>query len=521
MQTKKLKIMNEHNKESYWRLGREAIDKSAAMFGAGRGVEYTQNVQQTVDKLSQDLINNAQQNAAKSSKILGGDLAEFWHADTFNIDAAIKGKSAGADIPRVNTLGSADVTLNTGENVQLKYYASALQSVNKQRTSYLAHYKQQHHGSVEGFDEWFKENAPKGASADTIIYPEDMIKLIPSDQLQDAKNYLVKKIRLYDANGDSSQAEATRGVLKNLDSKIKKDGISSSNLSKQDSTDLATDAKKGKFDPEKYGLDEKSLIRNNQMYVLKQALKTGVSAAVVSTVMSLLPMLFQGVQSLMDDEGLSFEDLSVGGGIAVNNAADAFFQATITSYLTSDAMAGLFGEHLTKESLKDILPAGIGSLVVLTYGACKTYIQYSIGKLTAIEAKQKVNSLLFSTVFSFGGGVLMMGLGPIGMTIGSIVGSVIGGMVYGGIEHLALSYAMKNGTTIFGLVDQDYTMTDDMLKSMGLDRFSMDHLSLETLEMDSFELETFPMDHFNFDHLETGMLRRGVVGINKIGYLQS
>jgi len=513
--------MNDYNSETFQRLGKTAIDEGAAMFGTGNGVQYTQNVQQAVDKLTQDLIINAQQNTAKNSKILGGDLAEFWHADTFNIDAVIKEKSFKADIPRVNTLGSADVTLNTGEDVQLKYYATAQQSINKQRTSYLAHYKQQHHGSLEGFDDWFKENAPKGANAETIIYPEDMVKLIPSDQLQDAKRYLVKKIRLYDANGESAQAEATRGVLKNLDSKIKKDGVSSSDLSKQGSTDLATDAKKGQFDPKKYGLDEKSLIRNNQMYVLKQALKTGVSAATVAAVISLLPTLFQGVQSLMNNEGLSFEDLSVGGGVAINNSADAFFQATITSYLTSDAMAGLLGENLTKESLKDILPAGIGSLVVLTYGACKTYIQYSIGKLTAVEAKQKVNSLLFSTMFSFGGGALMIGLGPIGMTIGSIVGSVIGGMVYGGVEHLALSYAVKNDTTIFGLVDQDYTMTDDMLKLMGLDRFSMEHLSFETLEMDSFELETFPMTHFNFDHLETGMLRRGVVGINKIGYLQS
>lgn len=513
--------MNDHDNEIHQQFEKTAIDEGAAMFGAGRGIEYTQNVQQAVDKLTQDLIKNAQQNTAKNSKILGGDLAEFWHADTFNIDAVIKQKSVGADIPRVNTLGSADVVLATGEDVQLKYYATAQQSVNKQRTSYLAHYKQQHHGSVEGFDNWFKENAPKGASADTIIYPEDMIKLIPSDQLQDAKSYLVKKIRLYDANGESAQAEATRGVLKNLDSKIKKDGVSSSDLSKQDSTDLATDAKKGKFDPEEYGLDEKSLLRNNQMYVLKQALKTGVSAATVAAVISLLPTFFQGVQSLMNNEGLSFEDLSVGGGVAINNSADAFFQATITSYLTTDAAAGLFGERLTQESFKDVLPAGIGSLVVLTYGACKTYIQYSIGKLTAVEAKQKVNSLLFSTMFSFGGGALMIGLGPIGMTIGSIVGSVIGGMVYGGIEHLALSYAMKNGTTIFGLVDQDYTMTDDMLELMGLERFSMDHLSFETLEMGSFELETFPMAHFSFDHMETGMLRRGVVGINKIGYLQS
>jgi hypothetical protein len=65
----------------------------------------------------------------KRVEVLAGEVAEFWHADTFNVQAALN-RSTGprAKVPRSNSYGSADATL--GEKAyQLKYHKDAGSSV--------------------------------------------------------------------------------------------------------------------------------------------------------------------------------------------------------------------------------------------------------------------------------------------------------------------------------------------------------------------------------------------------------
>lgn len=491
---------------------------SISSYGAAQGSKYVGKVQEEVNKLTTDL--NSFQNNGKSAKILGGDLAEFWHADTLNLEAALKQQDLGAITPRVNSLGSADIQLKSGEKIQLKYYADAKKSTNAQRTTYLGHYKQQHGGSIKGFDNWLKQVAPN-ASPNETIYSGEMIRLIPTDQLQEAKVYLSKKIINYPP--DSAQFQAAQETLKQLTDRIEKENVSSKPLTKSTSNQIAAAGKQGKFDPKKYGLDTKSLFQKYQKNVVEHSLKTGVSAASMAVILELLPDLIKTMQQLASAQGIDFHELSDHAGIVVDGATDAFLQASLTDYLTSNAVA-LLGPKLAKETVKNITPMSMASIVVLTYGTCKNYIQYSRGKLSAVETKEKTNELLFQTVFSFSGGLLGSIFGPVVMTLGSILGSTIGGFIYQGLNSLALSFAVKSGSTIFGLVEQDYSLTPRMMKAMGLQALEMESLSFTKLESSSLEFENISFESFtpvsnDPNYIRTGMLRRGVIGINKIGYL--
>ena len=62
----------------------------------------------------------------------------------------------------------------------------------------------------------------------------------------------------------------------------------------------------------------------------------------------------------------------------------------------------------------------------------------------------------------------------ISYAIGSIVGSMLGGLVFSAKEQIMLSLCVKHGYTVFGLVDQDYTMPDSARKKLGFPVFGFD-----------------------------------------------
>ena len=97
-----------------------AIKNQAAAYGAEIGGEYVHRIHETINILTEDM--NSFQGFQTNSNILQGDLAEFWHADTFNINAAINESSYKAYVNRSHGLASPDVTLNDGTQIGFKYY---------------------------------------------------------------------------------------------------------------------------------------------------------------------------------------------------------------------------------------------------------------------------------------------------------------------------------------------------------------------------------------------------------------
>ena len=75
------------------------------------------------------------------------------------------------------------------------------------------------------------------------------------------------------------------------------DGNESVPLTRQDAEKLATLAKEGKFDAEEFGLTAPELV--NAEMILKESLKAGLSAAVISIVLKIGPEIFKTIDYLI------------------------------------------------------------------------------------------------------------------------------------------------------------------------------------------------------------------------------
>ncbi len=108
-------------------------------FAAQMGDAWVGEVETAIETLERDL--NKFSASAKTIDTLSGDIAEIWHADTFNIDAVLKGAKLRAEVPRVTDFASPDIVVKAGDAViskyQVKYYQDGAHSAMAQAKSFL------------------------------------------------------------------------------------------------------------------------------------------------------------------------------------------------------------------------------------------------------------------------------------------------------------------------------------------------------------------------------------------------
>ena len=112
---------------------------------------------------------------------LKGDLAEFWHAGTFNIDAAVKGSGNRVQVDRSHDFGSVDVS---GKNIELdaglKYYKNGVESAKQQAKSVFEAYKKyQSGGGKETLEEYLKNRNYQDDSVLNDAVHSGQIRVIP------------------------------------------------------------------------------------------------------------------------------------------------------------------------------------------------------------------------------------------------------------------------------------------------------------------------------------------------------
>ena len=107
----------------------------------------------------------------------------------------------------------------------------------------------------------------------------------------------------------------------------------------------------------------------------------------------------------------------------------------------------------------------------------------------------------------------------VGYMLGSFLGSLIGTFTYNTGYKTALSFCVDSGFTMFGLVEQNYELPKELLKEIGVELFDYETFEFDTFEPDTFKMDSFEFDSFTPDTLGITFLRRGVIGVNKIGYM--
>lgn len=509
-------------------------NNSGGLFGAEIATEFGNGTVGYIEELTilEDNINSFKGYLTPSDQ-LKGDVAEFWHAGTFNTNAALNESVNRAVVNRSNEFASVDVSLNSGENFSLKYDATGSESAKQQAASVFQRFKEyQSRGGKDDFDQFLsKRNYSDESVLNDPIY-SGQFRVIPKDQMEEAVEWLSKKI----AKESVIRPEQVKRYQDTLD--MLKDKLSDSNgnesipLSKEEAQRLADLAKKGEFKAEDFGLT------SQEEMIIKEALKDGLTAAAISMILKVAPEVYKAIDYLIKNGEIDAEQFQKIGFAALSGGAEGFVKGTIAAAISYACRTGMLGE-----GLKNVSPGIIGVVVTLTINTMINAFQVATGKKTRNELSYELIRDVFVAGGAFVGGLLgkaggeaagtALGTylaGPAGVVVakalavagsllGSFVGSVAGSFVFNTIYKTTITFCIDTGVTLFGIVDQDYQLPEDVLTEIGLETFDFDTFQTDTFDPDSFDFETFEPDTIQPDSLGITMLRRGVIEVFKVGYV--
>ena len=486
-----------------------------------------------IDKLSEDMIQEMYDEAELkhlAAKQLQGFIAEIWHKDTYNMDASMHG--AGIDAlatrPDVNTFASADVELGQ-DQYTMKYYFSAEESARRQaETPWEAYnklktaYENKGKGRDPGTFEQFLKDRDIDETAGKLSKFLGMQKVIPSDQLEAAQKFLTEKIATLE-NNLSPTAETVnqiaryKEVLATITDIVKDNKGTSQRLSHADAIRLAHAANEGKLDKEllkECGLDVNALIRPEDIY--KEAINAGINAALLAVVISIAPIIANGISKLISEGEVSTDQLLDGGMRTISTAGRAFICGGLTSGIVLAAKTGKLSE-----AFENIEPGAVASVVIAAVGTIDLAIKLASGKITGLEMTRGVVKLYITTGVAYVGGTLLVTLLPEfapAYLIGSIIGSIVGGFAYNGVDSLLMSLCVEDGFTFFGLVKQDYTLPDEALADLGLELFDFEKFEPAMFRYDSFHPASFEPVQFNYPKIGMTVLSRNLIEATTVGY---
>ena len=496
--------------------GYEFFEKHTGNFaGHATGIHYVNAVESEIKKL----VNNLNDFETSGARIdtLKGDVAEFWHAGTFNINAAINSSKNRVQVDRSHDFGSADITgVNFDAKFGLKYYKDGTASAIQQSKSILNRFNEyKTRGRNDNLELYLEE---RGLSAETDLNSpvySGQYRVIPSDQLKEATMFLERKIR-EEAVKRPEQVHRYEETLKLLRDKVKdNEGNESIALSEQEARELASLSKEGGVNPEGLHLTTEELIKFTN--ILRQAYKAGLTAATISMVLRVAPEVLNAIAYLIKNGEIEEGQFKKIGFAAITGAGEGFVRGTVSAAITASCKAGLCGS-----AMKSIDPSIVGAVTVLVMNSMKNSYQVTTGNMSRAEMVNELIKEMFVTTCALSMGAASQSLIEIpvlGYMIGSFVGSIAGSVIYSSIYNPVLSFCVDSGFTLFGLVDQDYELPEEVLKEIGIEVFEYEKFEYEPFEYEKFEYEKFEYEQFEYEKLHTIFLRRGVIGVNCIGYM--
>ena len=491
----------------------EATKNAGAQYGGQMADQYVSRVNEAIDKLNSEL--NGFEGYQTGIGQLQGNIAEHWHAGTFNINAAIKENNAIASVPQSHDLGSPDIKIGDIE-YGLKYYKNAAATANAQSESYFQRFCEYRatSGRTElSFDQYIAENG----FSENILWNDPIysgqVRIIPSDQYEAAVEYLKWKIAKEQIIRPE-QVKRYQETLDMLSTKVEHNGTESVELSREDAQKLAQLAKEGKADVREFGITTEELMSFH--HALAKGLKAGQTAGMITMVLKAAPHLYKCIEELISSGEIDEEEFKQLGIKALTGYTEGFVRGFITGTLVTSCESGLLGA-----SLKSVDPSIIGALVVVCMQAIQGAFLVAEGKISTEEFIADISKTTFVAVCGVGTGMAFAAL-TMGNTfaymLGNFVGSLVGGFVYQELDDMVMALAVEKGWTFFGIVAQDYTLPDSVLKEIGLDLFEIDWFEPDVFKPDVFEFDEFEIDEFKPDFITA--LRRGVIGVHRVGYIQ-
>ena len=421
--------------EDGWKAAIEYLGNSVA---ASESDDYISQVKDAIDAF-EELINQSH-GSERGIAQEAGFVAEKWTAATYNIDAALNESLYHAEAVGSNLLGSPDVTLfdDEGEEVlqaSLKYYESGGKSAAAQATTILEAY-QKYLGKTKSdnplsFQAYCEKNGyDSDVDALYSIY-EGQIRIIPEDQLDVAVDYLNGLIDL----PDDQYAETLEKLRVRLEAP---DGTKSKPATYEEMQAVAELAQNGDFSPEQFGFSITQII--TPKYVVKQAIKGGLSSAAIETALSVGPDLFTVIRNSIRDGKLGLDQFKSSGIDGLFAASIGFVEGAMCSLLLSSCRLGILGK-----GLNDVSPHTVAALVTITKQAIRNGYSLANGDISGLEYGDMMAENVIVVSCSTASGIalqtLLPGL-PFAYAIGSFVGQLLASVGYRiikeAIKHVVL-----------------------------------------------------------------------------------
>lgn len=493
--------------------------------GAGFGNAYVAGVAETIQKLNDDM--NSYAGHRDSVATLKGFAAEEWHADTFNINAALRGSKSHAVRGDSNLHASSDITMTLGDGTtaeySLKWYATAEKSANAQAKNvieayheYCSHPRQ---GDPMTFEQYLEKN---GYGADADIYLSvynGQGRIIPSDQLEEAIAFLSRKIAKDSLSEKPSRIAVMQSrleTLQKLSDRIKDgNGVESMPLTKEEAEAIAELCKDGDFDAADFGISI-DLITTD--FIMQQALKAGLTAAVISLVLELAPEIYRTIDYLIKNGEIDLAQLKESGTKALTASATGFMRGSVACGLSIACKAGKLGK-----ALANVDSTVIGAVTVILIDTCINSYRVATGAMSARQFGTALTKEIIISAAAIPAGMIGQALLPqlpvLGYMLGSFVGSAVAGITLEVGEKVMLSFCVDSGFTCFGLVEQDYTLPTEVLERMGLKLKCLPQKDIKQKKVGQKQVASKTVQHKQYETIDILVLKRGIIGINKIGYI--
>lgn len=491
--------------------------QAGVQFACHEGGVYVDQVDAEIAKLIHDL--NAFEGFKTKPDALKGDIAEFWHANTFNINATARDTANRAFVDRSHDFASADISSNFEKLFGLKYYKTGADSAKQQAKSVFERFNE--YKSAGGKDPLNVFLEKRGFTDDSVLHDPiycGQVRVIPADQLKEACAWLRQKIAT-ESTIRPEQMERYQDTLRMLSDRLRDgQGTESIPLAEADAKALAVLAKEGDISTEKLkllGVSADEVIHFE--YLAKQAFKSGLTAATISVVLNVAPEIYKAIDHLIKSGELDEKQFQRIGFAALQGGSEGFVRGSVSAAITIACKSGMLGE-----ALKGISPSIVGMATVLAMDTMKNAFKVAAGKMTRSDlAQEMVKELMISSAALAGGTVVQsfIGIPVVGFMIGSFIGSAIGSFAYNCGYSAVMSFCIDTGFTMFGLVKQDYTLPEDVLEYIGIDVFQYEKFLPKQFQKENFAPLNFNQRKFEADTLGIHILRRGVIGVSEIGYV--
>lgn len=462
--------------DSFQKSYKATLESAGAAHGIIDGDNYVNSVNNAIDTTIAKLNEIGSTN--KDVHYIKGDIAEPWHEGTAKIYSIAKGiDDVSIKAPRDNSpFDIVGMSPTEFLQAQLKYYKTA-------------------------------EDTAKAISRPDYF---GLAKIVPSDQLEAVKE---AAYQLYLKNLDTRPEVASQYLhtYEIVSDRWRLGGTESTPLSEPDALKIVKAIQRNDFDPEQFGLTSESFIQWSD--IVRESGEAALNAAVLTAVLKAAPHLSHVIGDLIREGKLNSEKLKHAGLASIGGVTEGALRGGIAAAVTASCKAGLLGE-----SLKTINPVAVGAATVVAMNAVHNAIGMYHGELTPAQFGEACLRDTFVVGCGVWGATVGQSFIPIpilGALIGNFVGSTVATVVYEGSKQIFISFFIHSDISFLNIVRQDYTLPRDVLEQCGFELIDLELLQLETLELETLQLETLELETPDIK-----VLKRGLISVNTIGYIQ-